>query len=120
MRRIVISGPPPVQILDATGPLEVFSNAPGYRIEIATPDDSHLLRTNRGISLTNATAIQNISGPIDTLIIAGGPGSREWGHTMTFISDGLRKQPVDPGALHRFVPEHSYWLLLDFWMVKGQ
>lgn len=75
MRRIVISGPPPVQILDVTGPLEVFSNAPGYRIEIATPDDSHLLRTNRGISLTNATAIQNISGPIDTLIIAGGPGA---------------------------------------------
>jgi transcriptional regulator GlxA family with amidase domain len=75
MRRIVITGPPPVQILDVTGPLEVFSNAPGYEVEVLSPDNDKTLRTNRGISLGNALPLTQCSGPIDTLIIAGGPGA---------------------------------------------
>lgn len=38
MRKIVIVGPAPVQILDVTGPLEAFSNAPGYEICLAVPE----------------------------------------------------------------------------------
>ena len=37
MRKVVIVGPPPVQVLDVTGPLEVFSNAPDYEIQLANP-----------------------------------------------------------------------------------
>jgi transcriptional regulator GlxA family with amidase domain len=79
MRRIVITGPPPVQVLDATGPLEVFSNAPGYEIQLATPGPERVLETNRGIVLAAATPISEIHGSIDTLIIVGGPGA-ECGH----------------------------------------
>jgi hypothetical protein len=36
-RKFVIVGPEPVQVLDVTGPIEVFSNAEGYDFTIATP-----------------------------------------------------------------------------------
>lgn len=51
MRKVVIVGPPPVQVLDVTGPLEVFSNAPGYEIQIASPGPETVLRTNRGFGI---------------------------------------------------------------------
>lgn len=79
MRKVVIVGPPPVQILDVTGPLEVFSNAPGYEIHLATPGPERTLRTSRGLVLGDATPIAEINGSIDTLIVAGGPGA-ESGH----------------------------------------
>ena len=75
MRRIVITGPPPVQMLDVAGPLEVFSNAPGYDVQLLAPDGLTSLRTSRGIDLGNALPLAACSGPIDTLIIAGGPGA---------------------------------------------
>ncbi|ADW68787.1 GlxA family transcriptional regulator [Granulicella tundricola] len=75
MRRVVITGPPPVQILDVTGPLEVFSNAPGYDIQLVAPDGGNILRTNRGVDLGSAIPLAQCTGPIDTLIIAGGPGA---------------------------------------------
>jgi transcriptional regulator GlxA family with amidase domain len=75
MRRVVITGPPPVQILDVTGPLEVFSNAPGYELQLLAPNDGNTLRTNRGITLGNAVPLAECTGPIDTLILAGGPGA---------------------------------------------
>jgi transcriptional regulator GlxA family with amidase domain len=75
MRRVIITGPPPVQILDVTGPLEVLSNAPDYAIQLASPHGERSLRTNRGIDLGNAIPLEDCTGPIDTLIIAGGPGS---------------------------------------------
>jgi hypothetical protein len=36
MRKVVIVGPPPVQVLDVTGPLEVFSSADGYDVTIGS------------------------------------------------------------------------------------
>jgi transcriptional regulator GlxA family with amidase domain len=75
MRKIVITGPPPVQILDVTGPLEVFSEAPGYEVVLGTPENSNVLRTSRGFALTGALPLKSIAGPIDTLLIAGGPGA---------------------------------------------
>jgi transcriptional regulator GlxA family with amidase domain len=85
MRRVVITGPPPVQILDVTGPLEVFSCVPDYKVEIATPDGDHLM-TNRGIALTRATPIENLSGPIDTLVVAGGPGAESGEYNPDFVN----------------------------------
>src|SRR6266851_6524369 len=75
MRKVVIIGPPPVQVLDVTGPLEVFSNAPDYEIQLANPGLERTLQTNRGVVLAHTTPIADVHGPIDTLVIAGGPGA---------------------------------------------
>jgi transcriptional regulator GlxA family with amidase domain len=75
MRRVVIVGPPPVQVLYVTGPLEVFSNAEGYEITIGTPGSNRTLETNRHFALTGALPISEMDGLIDTLLIAGGPGA---------------------------------------------
>jgi transcriptional regulator GlxA family with amidase domain len=86
MRKVVIVGPPPVQVLDVTGPLEVFSNAPGYEIQLANAGTERTLRTNRGIVLADATPIAEVSGPIDTLVIAGGPGAESGTYDANFIA----------------------------------
>ena len=86
MRRVVITGPPPVQILDVAGPLEVFSNVPGYAVELANPGAERSLRTNRAIVLGDATPIAEIDGPIDTLIIVGGPGAESGTYDAQFVS----------------------------------
>ncbi|MFP5230266.1 MAG: GlxA family transcriptional regulator [Acidobacteriota bacterium] len=85
MRKVVITGPPPVQILDVTGPLEVFSHATGYEIQLATPRDAPLLETSRGIALVNAISLEQIHGPIDTLILAGGPGAESGRYDRRFV-----------------------------------
>jgi transcriptional regulator GlxA family with amidase domain len=86
MRKVVIVGPPPVQILDVTGPLEVFSNAYGYDIQLANPGLERTLQTNRGVVLADATPIAEVQGPIDTLVIAGGPGAESGSYDPNFIA----------------------------------
>jgi len=86
MRRVVIVGPPPVQVLDVTGPLEVFSNAPDYGIQLANPGRERTLQTNRGVVLADATPIADVHGPIDTLVIAGGPGAESGRYDRNFIA----------------------------------
>jgi hypothetical protein len=68
MRRVVISGPPPVQVLDVTGPFEVFSNVPDYRLEVVSSDGSDQLLTSRGLKLGGAVPRDSISGHIDTYL----------------------------------------------------
>ncbi len=86
MRKVVIVGPPPVQVLDVTGPLEVFSNAPDYEIRLANPGRERTLQTNRGVVLADATPIANVHGPIDTLVIAGGPSAERGSYDPNFIA----------------------------------
>src|ERR1700737_2508030 len=86
MRRVVIVGPPPVQVLDVTGPLEVFSHAPDYEIQLANPGPERTLHTNRGVVLADATPIAAVHGPIDTLVIAGGPGAESGSYDPNFIA----------------------------------
>src|SRR4030088_118673 len=86
MRKVVIIGPPPVQVLDVTGPLEVFSNAPDYEIQLANPGLERTLQTNRGLVLADATPIADVPGPIDTLVIAGGPGAESGSYDPDFIA----------------------------------
>jgi transcriptional regulator GlxA family with amidase domain len=77
---------PGVQSLDFTGPLEVFSAAQqliertnrrhrGYELRILSPDGLSL-QTSSGIAVTPHGSIQEGVGDIDTLIVAGGHGSR--------------------------------------------
>src|ERR1700732_3238171 len=86
MRKVVIVGPPPIQVLDVTGPLEVFSNAPEYEIQLANPGPERTLHTNRGVVLADATPIADVHGPIDTLVIAGGPGAESGSYDPNFIA----------------------------------
>jgi transcriptional regulator GlxA family with amidase domain len=86
MRTVVITGPPPVQILDVTGPLEVFSQVPGYEIVLGSPNGDDVLRTNRGISLTGARPLSDLDAPIDTLLIAGGPGAETGQYDDRFLN----------------------------------
>jgi transcriptional regulator GlxA family with amidase domain len=86
IRKVVIVGPPPVQVLDVTGPLEVFSSADGYDVTIGTPGAERTLQTNRRFALTDAVPITEISGPIDTLVIAGGPGAETGVYDPFFVT----------------------------------
>jgi transcriptional regulator GlxA family with amidase domain len=73
---IVIVAFPSGQILDVSGPLEVFSTAsrflpiPPYRAQVVSATGGAVLSTSGMEFLT--TAIADVIGPIDTLVIAGG------------------------------------------------
>jgi transcriptional regulator GlxA family with amidase domain len=86
MRKVVIVGPPPVQVLDVAGPLEVFSNALCYDVQIGNPGVEECLQTSRGHSLTGAVPVREITGPIDTLVIAGGAGAETGVYDEGFVS----------------------------------
>jgi transcriptional regulator GlxA family with amidase domain len=85
-RKVVIAGPPPVQVLDVTDPFEVFSNAEGYDVTMGTPGPETTLQTNRRFALTGAVPIREINGPIDTLIIGGGPGAETGIYDPFFVT----------------------------------
>ena len=79
---------PGVQILDVSGPLEVFSTAcralaerdpqatPPYSLELVATCDGPL-ETSSGIEIVAQRAVQKLRGAIDTLIVAGGEGTEE-------------------------------------------
>ncbi len=73
---IVVVAFPFGQILDVSGPLEVFSTAsrflpiPRYRTEVVSANGGAVLSTSGMEFLTSAIA--DVAGPIDTLVVAGG------------------------------------------------
>ena len=102
--RVVMVVYPGVQVLDVTGPLEVFANAnrrldelgarstPRYQIEIAARQAGKV-RTTSGIELVAERALHELRGPIDTLLVAGGDGSREAVHDRGLIDFIRRTAP---------------------------
>jgi len=86
-RRVVLFAVPEAQILDVTGPLEVFSQAtrelrrrrrraagnPGYVLELVGSERG-LVPTSCGLELGPARPLASLRGPIDTLLVAGGAG----------------------------------------------
>lgn len=80
-RRVVILVFPDVQILDVTGPSEVFAIADricagaAYSIELVAPSAGEL-RSSGGLRLLADRKIERCAGPIDTLLVAGGLGVR--------------------------------------------
>ena len=104
-RRIVMVAFPDAQIIDITGPLEVFGRAarllsdergwrvPAYTIEIAATK-AGALKTSSGIRLIADRSITNVRGPIDTLLVAGGRGTAAALRDRALI-DWLR------GSIHR-------------------
>ncbi len=85
-RRIVLGIFDGVQVLDATGPLEVFSSAarlleesgvgggPAYRPVLVAPERGPV-RSSSGIELV-ARGFSDVRGPVDTLLVAGGHGTQ--------------------------------------------
>jgi transcriptional regulator GlxA family with amidase domain len=76
---------PGLQALDAVGPLEVFAGANAvsealgkpapYRLELIAPEAGPQL-TESGYALVAPRAYRELRGPIDTLLVVGGNGSR--------------------------------------------
>jgi len=79
---------PDAQIIDITGPLEVFGRAarllteergwrvPAYSVEIAAAK-AGALTTSSGIRVIAERSIAQVRGSIDTLLVAGGRGTTE-------------------------------------------
>ena len=85
-RRIVMLAFPDAQVIDITGPLEVFGRAarllidergwriPAYTVEIAAAKAGPFA-TSSGIRLIADRSIARVRGSIDTLLVAGGQGT---------------------------------------------
>ncbi|MCX4825913.1 DJ-1/PfpI family protein [Streptomyces sp. NBC_01142] len=76
--RVVIAAFPGVELLDVTGPAEVFSVAtrvadagePGYVVRIATADGGPVV-TSSGVRLMADLTLQEVDGYVDTLLVSG-------------------------------------------------
>jgi transcriptional regulator GlxA family with amidase domain len=93
MRRVVIVAFPGVQTLDVTGPAEVLRAAtklhpPGYEVTVVAPEEGPL-RTST-VTMVPDVSISACRFPIDTLIVAGGTGTRRAEDDEALI-DWLRK-----------------------------
>jgi transcriptional regulator GlxA family with amidase domain len=83
MRRVWIAMFPDVQTLDVTGPLEVFSIAnrlggarvPRYAVSVVAAKPGPV-PTSSGLALVAQRGLAELTGPVDTLLVAGGLGSR--------------------------------------------
>ena len=79
MRRVVLAVFPGVQTLDVTGPAEVFRAAtllkrPGYEVTIAARTTAPIETST--VSFVPDAHLDDCTGPIDTLMVAGGTGTR--------------------------------------------
>jgi transcriptional regulator GlxA family with amidase domain len=77
-RRVVLVAYPGVQALDLTGPADAFAIASAvvpdaYEVELVAHRPAPLRAAN-GLRLVPDRALQACRGPIDTLLVAGGPG----------------------------------------------
>ena len=77
MKRVVFAVIPPIQILDLTGPFEVFARAGGYRVELVSSERASAVRSSSGLSVTGARRYRSVRGPIDTLLVPGGEGTED-------------------------------------------
>ena len=80
-----------VQSLDVAGPTEVLTGG-GYSVELAGPTGEPV-RTSSGLTLGVHRSLAAVRGPIDTLLVAGGPGARR-----------TRPDPVVVRAIRRLAP----------------
>src|SRR5215472_7313862 len=87
-KRVAMLAYPGVQILDVTGPLEVFARTSRWlRREAGRPDDAYTvevlglkrgpIRASSGLRLVADRAFTDVRGGIDTLLVAGGVGAPE-------------------------------------------
>jgi transcriptional regulator GlxA family with amidase domain len=109
-QRVVIVTFHTAQILDVTGPLEVFSSATRfvpsaqYRTELVSVAGGPVLSTS-GLEFTT-TRLADVMGPVDTLMVAGGRDMDEaradqelLHHLQRLAADARRVTSVCSGAL---------------------
>jgi transcriptional regulator GlxA family with amidase domain len=95
-RRVVVLVFPGFQILDAVGPIEVLHAAtrlaaaarnprPGYRIEVVAPQRGSVASSN-GLAVVAEYGLGDVRGDVDTLVIAGGFGTRTYVQDAAVIS----------------------------------
>ena len=87
-RRIALVAFPDVQVLDVTGPLEVFGRTarwlqehgrrtdPAYTTELLATQAGTIATSSSGLRLVVDRSVQQVRGRIDTLLVAGGIGTR--------------------------------------------
>jgi transcriptional regulator GlxA family with amidase domain len=75
IRRVVIAAFPDCMSLDVVGPAEVFASAGLYDIQVVAPDPEPFFMSN-GMQVVPHAGMDQVRGPIDTLVIAGGVGTR--------------------------------------------
>lgn len=85
IRRIVVVAFPQAKLLDVTGPCEVYADANGVGASAGHPVCRYMVEvvslapgpvdTSSGVSLIAHRGYAECAGPIDTLLIAGGPGA---------------------------------------------
>src|SRR4051812_49538652 len=97
-RQVVVVAFPGVQSLDVTGPVEVFHGAGraaggAYEVAVVTLDGGPVPATS-GVMLGGGVALHE-DGGIDTLIVAGGDGSRP-GVVDPALIEWLRRRAAHP------------------------
>jgi transcriptional regulator GlxA family with amidase domain len=98
MRTVVLLAYEGCQVLDVTGPAEVFSVATAmdegaYRTVIASLDGDDVI-TSSGVRLGVDTALPVFGEPIDTLVVPGGftwPQAMEHDALLAALRDGARR-----------------------------
>jgi transcriptional regulator GlxA family with amidase domain len=103
-RHIVVVAFPDVQVLDVMGPLEVFGRAArwlveeghrsdlAYSVEVVAPAKGPL-QTSSGLKIVADRRFLDLRGPVDTLLVAGGRGSRAAAQNATLRSWLKRTAP---------------------------
>jgi transcriptional regulator GlxA family with amidase domain len=101
-KTIVFLAAPSTQILDVTGPFQVFVRAAElfvqeypeqkapYRVLLASSARRRSVSTNCGLVLTGTETFRTLRGPIDTLLVAGGTGVHKAARDEELL-DWLRK-----------------------------
>ena len=64
-----------IQSLDVSGPAEVFAAA-GHQVRVVSVDGQPV-RSESGLTLLPDGDLASVRGPVDTLVVAGGPGTLE-------------------------------------------
>ena len=91
-RRVAIVAVPPVRTLDVFGPAEVFADANhlnpagrAYSVEIVSATGDRTIKSFLGVSLVADRSYREVRQPVDTLLVAGGEGSkaRRYGSVCT-------------------------------------
>lgn len=96
-RQIAVVAFPDVQVLDVTGPLEVFGRTArllvdqgrrrdlAYSVEIVAPTAGPIT-TSSGIRIVADRRLRDVRGGIDTLLVAGGRGARPAAESPALLS----------------------------------
>src|SRR5438445_8481226 len=85
MRRIVITGPQPVDMLDLVGPLEVFKFAPEYEVAVASPEGTTELQLNHGFKISYAVFCLKKKNQMHRQVDAGGAGLSDERHDEEYL-----------------------------------